>query len=330
MQLQDFDSTMTKSYNTGRPYYISMACKRFALSVISPFRLDLTVWALRRRQKNILDQWNENQYTRVIVCSNAPVKLTIAQKFESNNPIIIVSMQSKNEITPGMQKNIQSMIQNMFGLTMNLQPFYALANNNESLDRLVKQFAGVRPPRFPSIFESLINAIACQQLTLDSCILLLNRFAERFGVEFKDDGTILYAFPRPEDLTDASQEDIRKLGFSNQKARAIKELATKVIANEINLARLVEMGNKEIIEYLLAIRGIGRWSAEYVLLRGLGRLDTFPGDDVGARNNLQRLFHLNEKPNYEEIKELTSQWHPYEGLVYFHLLLENLHMKGII
>ena len=78
------------------------------------------------------------------------------------------------------------------------------------------------------------------------------------------------------------------------------------------------------------IRGIGRWSAEYVLLRGLGRLDAFPGDDIGAQNNLKRIFLLDNKPTYEGIKKLTSRWHPYEGLVYFHLLLEKLHLKGVI
>jgi len=62
----------------------------------------------------------------------------------------------------------------------------------------------------------------------------------------------------------------------------------------------------------------------------LGRLDTFPGDDIGAQNNLKRIFELDTKPTYEEIKKLTSKWHPYEGLVYFHLLLEKLHLKGVI
>ncbi len=305
-----------------------MACKRFAISVIPPFRLDLTIWALRRRPKNIIDQLEENRYSRVFVCDNVPIKLTVTQELDSNSEIIVI-LQSKKEITK-IEKNALSLIQNMLGLSVDLQPFYLLANDNETLDRLAKQFIGVRPPRFPSIFESLINAIACQQLTLDLGIVLLNRFSERFGVKFKDGDTILYAFPRPDDLADASQDDIRKLGFSIQKARAIKELSTKVIAKTINLTHLERKGNEEVIEYLSTIRGIGRWSAEYVLLRGLGRFDIFPGDDVGAQNNFQRLFHLNRKPNYEEIKELTSQWHPYEGLVYFHLLLESLHIRGII
>ena len=298
--------------------------------MISPFRLDLTVWALRRRPKNIVDQWNGNQYIRVIFCNDSLVKLTITQKFESSDPKIVVLLQSQKEITPEMQKDIQVLIQNMLGLTVNLQPFYTLASNNKVLDLLVKQFAGVRPPRFPSIFESLINSIACQQLTLDVGILMLNRFAERFGGRFEDNDAIFHAFPRPEDLADASLGDIMELGFSNQKAYAIKELAKKVITGTINLAHLEKMENKEVVEYLSTIRGIGRWSAEYVLLRGLGRLDTFPGDDVGAQNNLQRIFHLEKKPNYDEIKKLTSQWHPYEGLVYFHLLLEKLHMRGVL
>jgi DNA-3-methyladenine glycosylase II len=307
-----------------------MVCKKLILSTIPPFRLDLTVWALRRRPKNIVDQWNGNQYIRVIFCNDSLVKLTITQKFERINPKIIVLLQSQKEITPEMQRNIQVLIQNMFGLTVNLQPFYTLASNNKVLDLSVKQFAGVRPPRFPSIFESLINSIACQQLTLDVGILMLNRFAERFGGIFEDNDAIFHAFPRPEDLADASLDDIIKLGFSNQKANAIKELAKKVINSTINLAHLEKMENEEVVEYLSNIRGIGRWSAEYVLLRGLGRLDTFPGDDVGARNNLQRLFHLEKKPNYDEIKKLTFQWHPYEGLVYFHLLLEKLHMRGLL
>ena len=63
---------------------------------------------------------------------------------------------------------------------------------------------------------------------------------------------------------------------------------------------------------------------------GLGRLDSLPGDDIGAQNNLQRLFHLADKPTYEHIGQLTSPWHPYEGFVYFDLLLEKLRAIGVI
>jgi len=304
--------------------------KKLIISAISPFRLDLTVWALRRRTKNIIDQWNGSQYTRIIVFNNNPVKINVTQKGTCSESKVIIDLQSKEKITGQIQEEVQSLVQKMLGLPIVLHPFYALVNNDIILKSLVEQFSGVKPPRFSNVFEGLINAIACQQLTLDLGILMLNRLAENFGMKFVDCGSIFYAFPRPEDLVEVPEENIKKLGFSYQKARAIKGLAASVFNKKIELTNLEEMTNTDAVAYLSMIRGIGRWSAEYVLLRGLGRLETFPGDDIGAQNNLKRIFLLDHKPKYEEIKKLTFRWHPYEGLVYFHLLLEKLHLTGVI
>lgn len=308
-----------------------------ALTVVPPFRLDFTVWALRRRKTNIVDRWDGSKYARIIASNNGPVKITISQEGTINDPRLIVALQSKKGgggmTTVNVQKDVGRLVQKMLGLDRDLTSFYTLARNNKDdvLISLIQQFLGVKPPCFPSIFETLINAIACQQVTLDLGILMLNRLAENFGVDFDDGGTLLHAFPRPEDLAEVSEQDLRKLGFSYQKARAIRELAMIVVAdNEMQLNNLGGMSNEQIVEQLSSIRGIGRWSAEYALLRGFGRIDTFPGDDIGAQNNLERLFHLDKKPDYAEVKKLTFRWHPYEGLVYFHLLLNKLQNRGII
>jgi len=305
-----------------------MVDTRMTLSTASPFRLDLTSWALRRREKNAVDRWDGSRYTRVIAVDSSPVRLTVTQETTGAEPVLIVSLH------PGagdqLREDTGLLVQKILGLTVDLQPFYVLARDNELLRRLVEQFSGVRPPRFPSVFEALVNSIACQQVTLDLGIILLNRLSERFGPAVNDHGTVQHGFPGPADLAEATEEALRQLGFSHQKARAIRELAADVVADRLDLASLDSMTNREAVDYLSTIRGIGRWSAEYVLLRGLGRLDTFPGDDVGAQNNLQRLFHLVDKPNYEQIRDLTSPWHPYEGLVYFHLLLEKLQTKGVL
>lgn len=307
-----------------------MVSEKIILPVLPPFRLDFTVWALRRRETNIVDRWDGSQYLRVIVFNNIPVKITVVSTSVMNETRIIVTLQAENAITDQIKEEAYLLIQKMLGLKIDLQPFYMLANKNDFLKALVQQHWGVKPPSFPSIFEALINSIACQQVTLDLGILMINRLAENFGLEFAEDGMKSHAFPRPEDLANISEKDLRKLGFSYQKVRAIKELATNVVSNKLDLTDLEEMTNKEIVEFLSSLRGVGRWSAEYALLRGLGRVSIFPGDDIGAKNNLQRLFHLDKRPSYEEIKELTSQWHPYEGLVYFHLLLDKLHAKGVL
>jgi DNA-3-methyladenine glycosylase II len=218
----------------------------------------------------------------------------------------------------------------MLGLQVDVTGFYTLAEKDHLLSPLAQHFLGLKPPRFPSLFEALLNAFACQQVSLDVGIMLLNRLTAMYGMKFDDGQPALSAFPEPEAFANTSVEHIRALGFSHQKARAITELATALVKNQQDFSLLEAMNDEEAKTSLSPIRGVGRWTAEYVLLRGLGRLDTFPGDDVGAQKNLQQLLHLEEKPSYGKIKEVTSSWQPYAGFVYFHLLLNKLEKQGIL
>jgi DNA-3-methyladenine glycosylase II len=302
---------------------------QFTLRVAASFRLDFTAWALRRRESNFVDQWTDGHYARLFVIHDRAVWVAIAQPKGAEQELV-VTVRSDQRIDERLQEQVRSLVHKMFGLTTDLGPFYRLAEGDELLRHLVAGFAGVRPPRFPTVFEALVNSVACQQVSLDSGIAALNRLARAFGVSLINDDVTQCAFPRPADLLDVPEESIKELGFSRQKVRTIKDLTEHVAADGTDLAHLDHMTNDRAVAHLTGTRGIGRWSAEYVLLRGLGRLDCFPGDDVGAQNNLQRLFHRDTKPGYDEIKVLVSRWSPYQGIVYFHLLLEKLRMKGLV
>ena len=139
----------------------------------------------------------------------------------------------------------------------------------------------MKPPRFASVFEGLINAIACQQLTLTVGIRLLNRLARACGTGFDGGGVVAHAFPRPEDLVNVSPATLRALGFSRQKGRAILELARSVAEGTLDLELLSALPDEAAVARLRELRGVGRWTAEYVLLRGLGRVHVFPGTTWG-------------------------------------------------
>ena len=302
----------------------------FTISTDPPFRFDLTVWVLRRRAKNSIDRFNDQTYSRVVVLNDSPVELT-AKQDDALKPELEVTLRGRQKFLPGQENEIKQLVKKMFGLDINLRPFYSLVDHEPMLGSLAEQFRGVRPTRYPTVFEALVNAITCQQISLDAGIAVLNRLAEKYGLGFADnDGVVLHAFPRPEDLLEVSEEEFKRLGFSYQKARAIKGLAFGTANGDIELNQLDSATNEEAAEYLQAIRGIGRWSAEYVLLRGLGRLDIFPGDDIGGQNNVQKLLRLETRPSYEELGSLTAKWQPYAGLIYFHLLLDKLHSKGLV
>jgi len=304
--------------------------KEFKINLDGPFRLDLTVWTLRRRKSNAVDVWDNHRYIRILTYNNTPIKISVTQNDSPTNPQLEVLLESDKEISNQAQDFVQNTLKMMLGVEINLDSFYSIAAKDKILGSLTNQFLGVKPPRFASIFEGLVNSVACQQVSLDVGILVLGRLSEKYGRKFQDKGQAFYSFPDPEDLVNIPGEDIKKLGFSYQKARTIKEIAANILDEKINLISVETMTNEEAVAYLSSVKGIGRWSSEYVLLRGFGKLDILPGDDVGAQNNLKRVFALENKPGYDEIQVLTSQWHPYEGLVYFHLLLEKLNLKGFI
>lgn len=296
--------------------------KQWTVSAVSPLRLDLTVWALRRRQKNRIDQWENGQYRRVFIIDGEIVQVCVEQIDES---VLKVVAKSKSNLS-GKQKELTQRLKVIFGTERNLEGFYKLARKNSDLQSLAVKFIGVKPPRFPTVFEALVNAIACQQVSLDVGIMLLNRISETYGKKFVDQ----HAFPEPEDFYHYTEQDLQQLGFSYQKAKAILLLAQAINEKRIVFDTLDTQSNDDVMKYLTEIHGIGRWSAEYVLLRGLGRIDTFPGDDVGAQKNVMNLLHLDHKPHYDEIKYVTKAWEPYAGFVYFHLLLDKLEKRNFL
>ncbi len=297
----------------------------------SPFRLDLTVWALRRQPHNEVDRWDGKTYSRVFVTSGGPVLVETRQEGPPESPRLAVSILGGVSLsTERTQRDLRALLGKVLGTSEDVQEFYRIVRKNAALNALAKDFIGLKPPRFPSVFEALVNAFACQQLSLNVGITLLNRLSETYGPSIPVSGGKVHAFPRPEDLVDARPEALRRLGFSRNKGHAIVTLARSVLDGKLDLEGLEKKNDGGAIDALQDISGVGRWSAEYVLLRGLRRLNVFPGDDVGAQNNLQRFFHLTSKPDYAAIKHIMLRWQPYGGFVYFHFLLQKLKSKGLL
>jgi DNA-3-methyladenine glycosylase II len=123
---------------------------------------------------------------------------------------------------------------------------------------------------------------------------------------------------------------LKRHGFSMSKARTIVDTARAIAAGQLDLDGLERLDDRAAVARLTSLRGIGRWTAEYVLLRGLGRLHVFPGDDVGAWNKLSRLFGIDTPLDYKSVDRLVAPWHPYAGVVYFHLLLDSLSRDGLV
>lgn len=291
-----------------------------------PFRLDLAVWALRWRATNAVDRWDGTAHRRVLVVEGQPLGIEVVQVAPPERPVLQVTV-SGSHLPPSTGCAVRSALTRMLGCDHCLIEFYRAAADDPVLGPLSHAYLGLKPPRYPTLFETLVNAFACQQVTLSLGIQLLNRLAAACAPGRDDAGGQAFAFPGPADLAGRAPDELRALGFSRQKALAIIELAGAIALRRLDIDEIEHQDDATAMARLRELRGVGRWAAEYVLLRGLGRLHVFPGDDIGARNNLQRwLGHL-EPLDYDGVRRALARWAPFQGLVYLHLLLTSLQLE---
>ena len=299
----------------------------FRVKPFPPFRLDLTVWVLRRRADNTWDRWDGQTYRRVLVLQEKPLEVAVTQTGPPDNPELKINALGAR-LKPEIEGPLTPILERILGLQTDLAGFYRLARRDPKLKTLALKFRGMKPPRYPSVFEALVNAITCQQFTLTAGIRLLSRLVTQRGLPLRAQRAHPRAFPRPQDLVKLEIEDLRTLGFSRQKARSLIELARTVMDEGLDLEKLASMSDEEGLESLTRLRGVGRWTAEYAFLRGLGRVHIFPGDDVGVRNRLQSWLKVSKPLDYEGVARILRQWKPYGGLIYFLLLLNGLEEAG--
>lgn len=164
-----------------------------------------------------------------------------------------------------------------------------------------------------SPFESLVRAIAHQQLHGKAAETILSRLLAKFPRK---------KFPTPKDVLAISDEDLRACGFSYRKVQSIKDIASKAIEGVVPTAKKIQtLENEEIINRLTQIHGVGRWTVEMLLIFQLGRLDILPVDDFGVRKGFA-LWKKKKAITAKELKVYGEKWSPYQTIVSLYLWKE--------
>lgn len=202
---------------------------------------------------------------------------------------------------------------------LNLEPFYALLRAHPRLAPLAVRLRGLKPTRPASLFEMAVIAITEQQISLAAAYHIRSRVIERFGDRVED----LWAFPTPERLAQAPLEELLACGLSHGKAEYIHDLAQKTADGSLDLDVLKQMPDDEARSWIVRLRGFGRWSAEYILVRGLGRPDCVPADDLGIRSVAGAALGDGSRMTPEELRQALQPFAPYRGLAAFYLLADS-------
>ncbi|MEJ8548516.1 DNA-3-methyladenine glycosylase family protein [Brevibacillus borstelensis] len=207
-----------------------------------------------------------------------------------------------------------------FDLEQDVSGFYEMARRDRLLSQLVRSYYGLRIIRIPDLFEALTWAIIGQQINLPFAYTLKKRFVEQFGEKLVYDGMVLWSFPAFDKIAALDTSQLRALQFTTRKAEYVIEVAKAMAKGRLTKESLQQKKHRQDVQKsLLAIRGVGLWTADYVMMKCFGDPTAFPVADVGLQNALKARLGLQRKPAMEEIKAMGTNWEGWQAYATFYL-----------
>jgi len=186
-----------------------------------------------------------------------------------------------------------------------------LAAHDPVLAEIIAQYPEPTFKPHQNYYQALVDAIISQQLSVKAAASIEKRFVALFE----------NTFPTPEQILAVDHETLRSVGLSRAKATYIQDLALHILDKKLLIDRLPDLTNEEIIHELVAVKGIGEWTAHMFLIFSLGRLDVLAVGDLGIKNSIQRLYGLRSAPTPADMQALAQakSWHPYESIACWYL-----------
>jgi DNA-3-methyladenine glycosylase II len=305
----------------GLELVISETMRAHQIPVVLPFRLDLTARVLRRLSTNNVDVLTPSGvYMRALSGVSEPVIVRVTQ--HSYGDALAVEIDGDT----GDDGAVLDLIRETLGADRELTPFYRAAARIPWLAPLVKRMRGVKPPRYPSLWEACANAVVFQQLSLNAASTIMRRLIVAVGrsVSTRDLPVPLYVFPTAESFDRTSDERLRATGLSANKIATLRRVCYALLSGILDPTGLERCPSAEAATMLRRIKGIGPWTAAVILLRGLGRLDVFPANDSGVAASMSLVAGSARS----DVEFVLNALGPQRGMLYFHLLLARLEASG--
>jgi len=271
-----------------------------------------------RFQRGLPDLYEEGAYKRVVHLRRKRVLIIASSKGTTQKPRIRIEAYPSLSIPE--QRSLRNLLEKMFRNRFDYKGFRRVARKDPIMNKISLELAGLRPIAPSTVFEALVIAITEQQISLDAAIAIRSRLVEKYGDIVRFRGRKFYAFPTARSLATAKTGQMRAVGLSRNKALYISELARKIERRELDLESLRAMDDESAVGELTKIKGIGRWSAEYTLVRGMGRVNSLPADDLGIQRAVSRVYFRGKRVGPKEVRGVLNKFAPYSGIAAFYLM----------
>ncbi|WP_028546562.1 DNA-3-methyladenine glycosylase family protein [Paenibacillus taiwanensis] len=295
-----------------------LQAEEIIIDVPALFRFDQNVNYLSRSANECMLHVEDKQIIKAIPLKQENVIVAIREGDHQTLAARIWGLKSAERIEA--KEEVVQYIRNWFDLDTDLEPFYLMAEGDTLLQPTVDSFYGLRIVGISNLFEAICWGIIGQQINLAFAYTLKRRFVEKYGTLITHNGYDCWLFPSPQSIASLSVKELEALQFTSRKSEYIIGVARLIADGSLSKERLLATGScKDAERMLVQIRGIGPWTANYVIMRCLRLQSAFPIDDVGLHNAIKLRLAMDRKPTKDEIINLSRTWTNWEAYATFYL-----------
>jgi DNA-3-methyladenine glycosylase II len=293
------------------------------LRAVAPFDFDLALRYLQIWPAAVLEKIDGGQYRRAVTLDGRDVLLLLHSIGTIQRPRLVLEVFGAGVDKPIVER-AATLVRRTFWLDTDPAPFLEVARTDPVLDKVVQRLHALRPIQIIDPFEAVLWAILGQQINLAFARRLKLALIEMCGSHMKVDGERFGLFPRPAQVIPLDPDLARQRQFSRQKTAYVKGIAAAVHSGQIDFEALRGLPADQAFAALTAIKGVGRWTAEYLLIRALGFRDAIPAADVGLRKAIGLAYAMERTATEEEVRTLSARWAGWRGWAAFYFWLERL------
>ncbi len=284
---------------------------RFALELPADFRADECLRYLGRDPDSPAEQVRGRSLRRAVRIDGTPAVLTV----ELRRARAMVAVEGPRSISPSGMAQVHRIVRRVLGLDLDPAPFIRKVRRHRRLARFVARRPGLRIPQTADVFEGLVWSIIGQQINLPFALRLRRRLIERTGTPIDS----LIAHPDAAAVARLDYRDLTTAQYSRRKAEYLIDTSRLVTRGDLAPEAFPAEPATLVEQNMLAVRGLGPWSAQYVMMRACGFADCVPVGDSGLATALERLHDLDERPGPDETRRLMEPFAPFRSLATFHL-----------
>jgi DNA-3-methyladenine glycosylase II len=291
------------------------------ITPVAPFDFALLLAYLRSAPLASLELIDAAAYRRAIRIDGRDVLLTLRSAGDARTPRLQLDV-SGDDVRPATVETAAAALSRAFNLDADPRPYLTRVQNDSVLGPLARRWAAIRPVLLLDPFEALIWAVLGQQINVGFARKLKGVLVELCGPRLTLDGEVWPLFPSPEQVAAIDLSVLTTRQFSRAKARYVIDLATSVASGDLDLAAISQLPRDEAIAELTRHRGIGRWTAEYLLMRVYGDPDALPAGDVSLHKIVGEAV-VGRRVTEAELRALAEPWAPWRGWAAFTFWIDN-------